>query len=168
MFKIVWFQYWDLILVSVPEANSAIWQFEWFCPYFKGQLLNVTLNFTTQTMLLNGSSYNIYILWGMAAAVCLCGPCFDLIVVAFLTTRGPCDPKSICYIHGPDMSTRPRLFTLYCIYIGKGPFFPKKTCYSNLVIRDKHGLISRSPDVRHSEQGNKLMSVSYNQTTLVI
>ena len=32
-----------------------------FCPYFKGQLFSVTLNFTTQTMLLNGSSYNIYI-----------------------------------------------------------------------------------------------------------
>ena len=94
--------------------------------FFKVQLFSVTLNFTTQTVLLNGSSYNIYILWGMAAAVCLCGPCFDLIVVAFLTTRGPCDPRRICYIHGPDMSPRPRLFTLYCIYIGKGSFFKKK------------------------------------------
>ena len=33
----------------------------WFCPYFKGQLFIVALNFTTQTVLLNGSSYNIYI-----------------------------------------------------------------------------------------------------------
>ena len=52
----------DMILVLVAEANSVIWHLDGFVRIVRvNYLYSVTLNFTTQTMLLNGSSYNIYI-----------------------------------------------------------------------------------------------------------